>query len=114
MLERLEDGKLAFDCPGCGMPHALPVGEGPRPRWGWNGSMDRPTFTPSILVRWFQISKEGRAMLERGEAPPTGNRYPGRDMICHSFVTNGQIQFLGDCTHALAGKTVPLFQGPPQ
>jgi len=28
--------------------------------------------------------------------------------ICHSFVTDGQIQFLGDCTHKLAGRTVPL------
>lgn len=24
------------------------------------------------------------------------------------FIRDGQIQFLGDCTHALAGKTVPL------
>ncbi|MGT2429227.1 hypothetical protein ACU4HD_11865 [Cupriavidus basilensis] len=24
---------------------------------------------------------------------------------CHSFVTDGHIQFLGDCTHALAGQT---------
>lgn len=28
--------------------------------------------------------------------------------VCHSFVFDGEIRFLGDCTHALAGKTVPL------
>ena len=28
--------------------------------------------------------------------------------VCHSFVVNGQIQFLPDCTHALAGQTVPI------
>lgn len=28
--------------------------------------------------------------------------------ICHSFVTDGNIQFLSDCTHSLAGQTVPL------
>jgi hypothetical protein len=27
---------------------------------------------------------------------------------CHSFVTNGKIQFLADCTHKLAGQTVEL------
>ena len=30
------------------------------------------------------------------------------DDICHSFVTDGRIQFLGDCTHKLAGQTVDL------
>ena len=28
--------------------------------------------------------------------------------VCHSFITDGRIQFLNDCTHALAGHTVPL------
>jgi len=28
--------------------------------------------------------------------------------VCHSFVTDGRIQFLGDCTHNLAGQTVDL------
>lgn len=27
---------------------------------------------------------------------------------CHSFIRNGQWEFLGDCTHPLVGKTVPL------
>ena len=27
---------------------------------------------------------------------------------CHSFIQNGQWQFLSDCAHALAGKTVPM------
>lgn len=30
------------------------------------------------------------------------------DHICHSFVRDGQIQYLGDCTHEYAGKTVDL------
>jgi hypothetical protein len=29
-------------------------------------------------------------------------------LLCHTFVTDGQIQYLGDCTHALAGQTVDL------
>lgn len=31
---------------------------------------------------------------------------------CHSFIVNGQWQFLGDCAHALAGQTVPMVPVP--
>lgn len=82
-------GKLFFECPGCGMLHGVNVEVDGPPRWGWNGSVDKPTFTPSVLVtyRW---------------GPEQ------RDVVCHSFVTDGRIQFLADCTHALAGQTVDL------
>lgn len=29
-------------------------------------------------------------------------------MLCHSFVTDGKIQFLNDCFHSLKGQTVDL------
>lgn len=73
---------LLFWCPGCDSPHA-PVIEGASP-WIWNGDRERPTLQPSILVT------------------------DGAGSRCHTFVTDGQIQFLGDCTHALAGQTVPI------
>ncbi len=63
----------------------------PRPAWGFNGDMDRPTLTPSI-----NASREYRDPTNRP------------DRRCHSFVTAGRIQFLADCTHALAGQTVDL------
>jgi hypothetical protein len=28
--------------------------------------------------------------------------------LCHSFVENGRIRYLSDCTHAYAGQTVEL------
>lgn len=34
------------------------------------------------------------------------------DNVCHSFVRAGKIEFLGDCTHALAGQTVALPDWP--
>lgn len=80
-------GRLLFWCPGCDGAHYVQIGDGPGPRWSFNGDYDRPTFQPSILVE--------------------GSMRDG-PMRCHSFVTDGQIQFLGDCTHALAGQTVPL------
>lgn len=51
-------------------------------RWTFNGDVERPTFQPSLMTL----------------GPPR----------CHSFVTDGKIQFLADCDHELAGTTVDL------
>lgn len=85
-LVRLSDEIVGFKCPGCRGPQQLPV-TGPQ-AWKWNGSMESPTFEPSILTTW--------------ESPGKGKR------ICHSYVTDGKIKFLSDCTHGLAGQTVEL------
>lgn len=89
-----------FRCPGCEDMHCIQVGDGPGPRWGFNGNYERPTFTPSVLVRWNEPSD-----VEGEFDDPAKDR----EMVCHSFVTDGQIQFLGDCTHKLGGQTVPLL-----
>lgn len=83
---------LIFECPGCMQGHAVPV-LGSR-KWEWNGSLDSPTLSPSILCRWTQ-----------------GEEHAPR--VCHSFVKNGRIEFLGDCTHALAGQIVDLPEREP-
>lgn len=80
------DGLLCWHCPGCDGGHCVPV-TGPN-AWTWNGERQKPTLTPSVLVN-------------RGRANPTAH-------ICHVFITEGRIQFLGDCTHGLAGKTVEM------
>jgi hypothetical protein len=103
-----DDGSLLFDCPGCGMAHQVMTGAGSGPRWGYNGNAEAPTFTPSILVRWHQWEPPAYDLgmaerIRRGEITQVKV-----EKVCHSFVTDGQIQFLGDCTHALAGQTVPL------
>ena len=105
--------RLFFWCPGCDEAHVVTHGPG---GWGFNGSGDAPVFTPSVLVTGTDFTPEGRAMYERGESPPNG-KYPSRETRCHSFVgcngaQPGQIKFLGDCTHALAGKTVDLPDWP--
>lgn len=92
-------GGLMFKCPGCGYSHVVHIdGHGwAGPTWSFNGDGDRPTFTPSVLVT------SGRAVdpsfvREEGDPPE----------VCHSFITDGRIQFLNDCDHALAGQTVDL------
>ncbi|MBS7553536.1 ammonia monooxygenase [Ancylobacter dichloromethanicus] len=98
-LRSVEGGGLMFRCPGCNMGHMVRVGEGPGPRWGYNGDSERPTFTPSINVTWSEPSDVSEDFDDTSK---------DKRMVCHSFVTDGRIQFLGDCTHALAGQTVEL------
>lgn len=94
-------GGVRFKCPGCGMSHHLYTQEVPPtvvgPRWTWNMDVERPTLTPSILARG----------AFRSDVEDEDNDWDGA-AICHSFVTDGRIQFLNDCTHALAGQTVDL------
>lgn len=103
---------MAFDCPGCGEVHVLPVAPAadghPRPIWGYNGDPVRPTFTPSVLTRSGHHMDGDKKECWCNYKARTGRKSPFTCGICHSFVTDGQIQFLDDCTHALAGQTVPL------
>lgn len=78
----------AFYCPGCKYDHALAIRqyqEGGNPQWNFNGDVDKPTFSPSLLVF--------------GGDP---------DRRCHTFIKKGQIQFLDDCFHELKGQTVEI------
>lgn len=112
VLREGEDGhggrSLLFYCIGCGMAHRVNVGTGPGPRWGYNESPEKPTFTPSILVRRVQwtppaYDPEVAEKIKSGEIVQTKV-----DMVCHTFITDGRIQYLGDCTHHLAGQTIDL------
>lgn len=103
LLRSSADGGLLFWCAGCDGAHQVMVGAGSGPRWGYNGNPDKPTLTPSILVRGVdRLTDEERDRVMAGE------RIEPRPIVCHSFVTDGRIQFLSDCTHALAGQTVDL------
>jgi hypothetical protein len=107
ILRAAEGGRLLFQCPGCKLVHGPWVGPGDGPRWTWNGDANKPTFTPSILVTWPEwwppVTAEN---YEQFKAQPWEQHKV--DRVCHSFVKDGQIQFLGDCTHALSGQTVDL------
>lgn len=109
VLRLTEGGLLAFWCPGCQRAHSVNSG------WKFNGDFERPTFAPSIKVTWRTFTDAGQRAYEEWLArgtpplpPSCHSPFESTPHCCHSFVRDGQIQFLGDCTHALAGKTVPL------
>lgn len=79
-------GLVRFWCPGCKSVHEVNRG------WTFNGDVVKPTFSPSVRVTWSWRWPD----------------QPHEHHCCHSFVRDGQIEFLSDCTHALAGQTVPL------
>lgn len=87
-----DDLTYIFYCPGCKGHHGVWVDK-PNPenghQWTFHGTFERPTFSPSIHIH-FQNSK--------GE----------QQTICHSFVKDGKIEFLGDCVHELKNQTVEL------
>ena len=111
-----QDGeRVVFLCPGCGEHHGVwikqPPEGGNRGLWTWNGDRTKPTFTPSILVTTHQwdppVTPEN---IEEWRNKPW--KQTKVDRICHSHITDGVIQFLGDCTHSMAGQTVPLKPDP--
>lgn len=103
-LRSLQGGLVAFWCPGCETYHQVGVKAPARIIWGYNGNPDAPTFTPSVRVRTGHfVEPTGRHCDKSGDP-----EWPCACMQCHSFVREGKIQFLGDCTHALAGQTVEL------
>jgi hypothetical protein len=65
-------------CPGCKSHHLIDK------RWALSGDVHNPSFTPSVFVN------------------------AGTSDACHSFITNGQWHFLGDCGHELAGQIIDL------
>lgn len=96
---------VSFHCPGCNFPHSVPVKPDPR-GWDWNGVTDGTTLSPSILVRLtghWDCSPPGPCKIPNCK---------GKPHVCHSFVRNGLIEFLSDCTHSLAGRTVPIPPWP--
>lgn len=55
------------------------------PVWTWNGDTEKPTLKPSVLT-WNQQDR------------------------CHTWITDGQAQFLGDCSHEFANQTLDLLE----
>lgn len=81
--EKYHHDQYEYMCLGCGYTHVFALThEGGHHQW--NNDYDNPTVTPSLVQ----------------------NFTPGS--MCHSFIRNGHIQYLTDCTHHLAGQTISL------
>jgi hypothetical protein len=88
-------------CPGCGYGHEINVDEpnSSGAKWTFNNNRYKPTFSPSINMR---VNTPDMKEYQRGVA----------STVCHYFIRNGMIEFLGDCTHSLRGQTVEMPDVP--
>ena len=110
LLHEIKDGDgnhygYTFPCPGCNSVHQIfdqeSVSQGPK--WDFNGNQDKPTFSPSL-----KVTHRHPVGHDSNNPAPAGYDGPYQDDVCHSFITDGKIQFLDDCYHDLAGQTVPM------
>ena len=94
VIESVEsNGKLVgycIWCPACRTLHRFPVD-----RWTFNGDMEKPTFSPSMLIKW-------------NDPADVGYTSTRKTSVCHSFVRDGKIHYCNDCTHLFKGLTVDL------
>jgi hypothetical protein len=99
ILKNQDDSFVAhyIYCPACKCGHGFDK------RWSFNGDFDKPTFTPSMLVK----SKHPKGYSNDNPAP-LGWHGEYENTVCHSFVTDGKIQYLSDCTHDMAGQTIDI------
>lgn len=145
-------------CPGCDNLHPFTVEAPPGPdgdrlnsgtTWDWDGDLERPTFSPSLLVHtsvhlcehtyWVCPAEDdpdpgaecgdrahlvgyrlpdGQAIAPKVWEPvPEGavrarvHESPHTDPTwgpCHSFLRNGEWEFLSDSAHSLAGTRHPM------
>lgn len=113
-LRSIEGGQLGYWCQGCQSVHQVSViGEGAI--WGWDGNVDAPTFTPSVLItsgHFVSTHKPGDKCWCTYAVEHPDRPVPFTCRRCHTFVRGGMVEFLGDCSHALAGKTEPLPDWP--
>ena len=87
LLEKTK-GVYQFMCPGCKEIHQVWTDKEDKVSpWDFNGDINKPTISPSILVQWSCGNKKFK---------------------CHSYIKNGEIQYLSDCTHELAGQIIEL------
>jgi hypothetical protein len=78
--------------------------------WQFNGNVDCPTYTPSFKHSGVQTVKDAQGKWT-GEWVYDAAGKPLQE-CCHYILTNGVLNFCGDCTHSMAGQSVPLPELP--
>jgi hypothetical protein len=66
-------------------------------RWIFNGDYERPSFHPSV--------NETRGKVDQTLAEMASDPNVWRN---HVFIRDGHIEYLSDCTHEFAGRTVEI------
>ena len=108
------DDGLVYWCQGCESTHSIKVkGQG---AWSWNQDDQKPVFGPSVLYQsntWTPpVTPENMEQYRAAPWTQTQTKH-----ICHTFIgcngaQPGEVIFLSDCTHSLAGTVQPFPELP--
>jgi hypothetical protein len=118
-IVQLYPGYIGWACPGCMEAHFINVRNpflNPQimkimagPVWSWDENAENPTFNPSVLVTGIQTTRDGWKWAGDWVTGEDGKLAEQR---CHCFIRNGYIEYLGDCTHSLAGQRIKMVPWP--
>ena len=100
---------VALNFPGpAGLLHLPVITHGKRDGtgcWTWNGDVDKPTLRPSVLTQGFHKMTD-----DEYKSVMSGTKIEPRLYRCHTWVTDGQANFLDDCNHDLRGQVVDMLE----
>lgn len=102
-------GVYTIFCPGCDSQHLIPTQESIYTSgavWHFSGTVDSPTFRPSLVVTTGTYVDP--SIIKPGMSEEQKKWIEEHSERCHAWISNGYIQYLGDCTHKLKNQTVPL------
>jgi len=122
-LIRMIEGKRAgIWCPACGEAHVFDLS-----CWAISGTEDKPKIRPSMLT---VIENQGKRPIPPKDSPDgtpsmmskmgieisilAGGKLHAeiakdKNARCQYFITDGMIQYCGDCGHVYAGKTIQMI-----
>lgn len=81
--------------------------------WTWNGDTERPTLKPSVLTQsgCFDVNHRlGNSCWCIYNKEHPNENVPFNCFRCHSWINEGQVLFLSDCTHELKNQTLDLLE----
>jgi hypothetical protein len=109
MLEKVAPDRVRFWCPGCQEFHWIDP-----TRWQVMGPEQAPTVRPSVLVTsgHFIVGHTGPSCWCTWNAAHPDEPALSTCRRCHLFIDSGQLRYLADSTHELAGQTVPMRLPP--
>lgn len=99
-----------FLCPACNDFHGVRTDPKHGAVWKFNGDLNKPTFSPSILVRSGHFAKQtGGCWCTYNTAHPD-EPSSFKCYRCHSIIEDGKIRYFSDCSHSFAGQTLDLSE----
>lgn len=79
--------------------------------WTWNGDIEKPTLKPSILTKsgHFDENNKGKGCWCDYNKEHPEDPAPFTCFLCHTWINEGRVIFLDDCSHEFKGQILDLL-----